>query len=426
MAQITVPSIDNNICTGWTEQQIDLYNKLPFYLVKMQLYYMKTWSVWPKLVGKIKWQPNMGTTMRRVSKEPSPHLRQFAFPNAICDAPLKDVMDVRERTVDASVNWHQFESLIMNYCPDFRDFMTDHVMRTAKDINEKQIRYNDVFIRGNIFHQSPYVFLPNKVNGELVTAPMGNGNTAGTSGKTTAFLQANLPLIGNPGNLSVNAINLCMNIMETDFRMLPFSGSQMNEDAPPDGKYVLVISGEAYNQFIYDPWVLANKNIQLDVVKETFKGDLFGRITCKLEDMPIRIKADGTFPAPEVRELNPDAFNYGESVPNPDYVNAPYEVAFMVSGMKGYSAIEVGAPPKEFAGRGMPEGFGKMFWNGEQEITKNLILPCNDADGNRQYDTNKYGRYLQIISAMTFGIVGEQKRSIIPIIFKRWRGAHNS
>ena len=423
MAQITLPAADANLCSGWSEQDRNLYNKLPFYLVKGQIEHFKTWSIWPKLVNKIKWQQNMGDTMRRVMQEPSPHIRQFAFPARIGTTPKKDIIDVRERTVDAFVHEQYFESPIFNFLPSFQDFL-DNIDNNLTDIAEKQSRFNDIFIRGHIFHQSPNVFLPNKAGGELVAAPMGDGNAAGTSGKTTAFLQANLPLIGNPGNLSLNAINLAVNVMETDLRIPALMGRQ-SEQAGAQGMYCLVLSGEAYNQFIYDPWVLANKNIDLDVVKEGWKGNLFGRVTCKLEDLPIRIKADGTFPAPEVRELGDTAFNKGESVPNPEYVNAPYEVAFLVGYGKGYSAIEVGPPPAKFAGGKMPKGWGKMFWNGEIEMTKNILIPCLDDHGNTVWEPNKYGRYLQLISSMTCGIVGEQKRSIIPIIFKRWRGATN-
>lgn len=436
MAQIVLPTIDSPACTGWSEQDRDLYNKLPFYLVKMQLEYLKTWSVWPKLVGKVKWQPNMGDTMRAVSKEPSPHLRQVAFPNRICSTPKKDIMQVRERTVDALTYRQRFESPIMNFCPSFQDFLTDHVMRTSQDINEKISRFNDVYIRSNIFQQSPYVFWPNRENGELKVAPYDSEptstydyankrTTVGGDGKTTAWLQAQLVNIGNPGNLSLNAINLAVMCMQTDMRILPFKGTGTpgGDNAPLNAYYVLVLSGEAYGQFIYDPWLLRNKNIELDVVKEGFKGSLFGMVTCKLEDLPMRISADGTLPDPETVELNPAAFNYGESVPSAAYLAAPYEVAFLVGQGDGYKAIEIGPPPKDFAGNGMPKGFGNMFWNAETIITKNILVPCQDADGNMVWDTNKYGEQLQIIAQGVFGIVGEQKRSIIPIIFKRWRGA---
>jgi hypothetical protein len=444
MANTVVPNINASICSQWTQQDINLYNTLPFYLVKMQLKYFKNFSIWPDFCGKVKWQPNMGPIMRQVSKEPSPNIRQFAFPNAVCSVPLKDIMDVRERTVDAQVLRHRFESMVLNFCPSFRDFLKDHVDRTNMDIVEKIARFHNVFIRGNVYVQSPYVMLPNRADGkaELTTAPTDiptdtfdsvNQRTTFTANATPVngakdmnWMQAQFPLIGNPGNLSLNTVNLSLNIMETDLRIPPFfgDGQPQGDNAPLSGKYVLVTSGEAYNQFIYDPFFLSYKALNLDMITAPFKGSLFGRITCRLEDLPIRISLDGSFPTPEVRELNPNAFNYGESVPNPNYTSAPYEVAFLVGyGDGAYDTIEVGPPPKDFAGNGMPKGFGNMFWNAETIITKNLLTTCLDSNGNTVVDTNKYGEFLQIIAQGTFGIVGKQKRGILPIIFKRWRGA---
>jgi hypothetical protein len=444
MATITVPNINASICSQWTQQDINLYNTLPFYLVKMQLKYFKNFSVWPEFCGKVKWQPNMGPIMRQVSKEPSPNIRQFAFPNAVCSVPLKDIMDVRERTVDAQVLRHRFESMVLNFCPSFRDFLKDHVDRTNMDIVEKIARFQNVFIRGNVYAQSPYVMLANRNDGkaELTTAPTdiptdtfdslnqrvtfsANANPV-NGAKDSNWMQAQFPLIGNPGNLSLNTLNLALNIMETDLRIPPFfgTGQPQGDNSPLSGKYVLITSGEAYNQFIYDPFFLSYKALNLDMITDMFKGSLFGRITCRLEDLPIRISTDGSFSTPEVRELNPNAFNYGESVPNPAYTSAAYEVAFLVGyGDGAYDTIEVGPPPKDFAGNGMPKGFGNMFWNAETIITKNLLTTCLDSSGNTVVDTNKYGEFLQIIAQGTFGIVGKQKRGIMPIIFKRWRGA---
>lgn len=427
----TLPALDAQICSGWTEQQINLYNALPFYFAKVQVDMKQTWPTWSKLVGKIRWQPNMGPTMRTVRKEPSPHLRQFFTPNEMATLPRKDVIDVRELTVDVQVYRHRFESPVINFLPSFRDFLRDHVDFHVKDITEKQLRADDIYIRGRVFHESPFVFLPDRAAGELVSAPIGVPNNSGggtgfqasTVAKTTDWLQIRIAEIGNPGNLSFNAINLALTILENDIRVPYYSGSQLpKEDQGLAGKYCLVLSGEAWNQFIYDPWMLANKPIDLDVVHNGWKGSIFGRITAKLEDLPLRIAADGTFPNPQLREGNPDSYNIGESVNNPTYNNAPFEVAFLV-GSQGYDAIEVGPPPAPFAESGMPEGFGKMFWNGEVQLTKNILVECLDESGNRVYDTNNYGEYLKLISQVTYGALPRQRRSVLPIIYKRKRGA---
>lgn len=426
-----IPSIDNNVCSGWTEQQITLFNRLDFYFAKMQVEQKKTYPTFSKLVGKINWTPNQGSTMKAVRKESSPHIRQFAFPNAITSVPTKDVIDVREVTTSVEVYKHRFETPTMSFIPSFRDFMTDHVDFHAKDIAEKQSRYNDIFIRGRMFHESPHVFFPNRASFELVSSPIAVGNNAAgsytyegsTTGKSVSWLQARLAEIGNPGNLSLCAVNLALTIMENDLRIPAFMGNSLpKDDQGLADKYCLVLSGEAWNQFTFDPWMLANKPLNLDVVHNGFKGSLWGRITCKIEDLPIRISADGTFPVPQLRVADEASqYNAGETVNNPAYNNAPYEVAFLV-GAKGYDAIEVGPPPAAFAKNGMPAGFGKMFWNGEIEITKNILLECVDTTGAVKYALNQYGEYLQLISQTTYGVLPRQRRSVVPIIFKRRRG----
>lgn len=433
MPLASVPAIDANICSGWTEANVNLYNRLPFYLAKMQVERRKVWSTWSKFLGKKRWSPNMGDTMRSVQKEPSPHLRQFANPQLITAAPKKDVVNIYERKVDEQVYRHRFESLVLNFLPDFRDFLNDGVKANSTDVMEKLERFEDIFYRGRVWYYSPYVWVVDRAAGPLVPAPQAIGTEAfaaatqvttitGANVKNSAWVTAMIPQLGQAGYLSLTTLNTLCTVADNDIGMPPFTGNALpKEDAGLSEKYCLVTSSEAWDQFMYDPFLLNNKNCALDIVLEKFKGSLFGKVTCMIENKPIRFKADGTLAAPETRELNPDAENYGETIPNPDYydlVQSPYEVAFFI-GSQGYEVIEVGPPPSAFASNGMPNGFGKMVWNGEVFLTKNVSVPCPTDDNPYAVETNKYGEYLQVCCQSTFGILGKQKRNIIPILFKR-------
>lgn len=424
MPVVTMPAIDADICSGWTQEQINLFNSLPFYFAKMQVERRKHWTIYNKFCGKRRWEPNKGDIMRLVRKEPSPHIRQFAMPKTLVGTPKRDIMDVREVTADVQLYRHRFESPVLNYVPDFRDFMTDHVDAHGNDIMEKIERFEDIYLRSNIYHQSPYVLIchPNDVELVAANAWAGTGTfVEGADGKSAAWLMAQIPNIN--GSLSLLALNKAITIMENDLRVPAFKGNNMPKDGEGlQDKYALVHDSESFNQFTFDPYLQANKNCNLDVVNATFKGDLFGRMTCKIEDLPLRFKADATFPEPEMRVGA--GLNVGESVGNDEYnlpANSPFGCGF-IFGAQGYDAVEVGPPPPKFASDNPPDNFAAMKWNAEVRLTKKFLIECVGDDGIVRYEMNTYGENLKYISQAAFGIGGKQRRNAVPIFWLRKRG----
>ena len=189
------------------------------------------------------------------------------------------------------------------------------------------------------------------------------------------------------------------------------------------GKYCLIHGQEVWDAFTdTGSFLLANRPLNLDIVTGPFKGSLWGQWTSMQERFELRIAADGTMPAPESIEINPDAYNYGETIMNPLYVQAPWAVAFGV-GAEAYKSITVGPPPDLFAGKSFSiEQFNGMDWNGKIHITRDVHIPTFDQSGTTiVLDTNKRGEYLQLISDIVLGIMPVRPRNIIPIIYKRQR-----
>ena len=423
-----LPSIDQNVCGQWTEQQVNAYNKLPVWMMVGTTNYRKYWPFWEKLLGKIPWKPNVGDTLTRVAAEPTPIMRQQAFPNLLSLDPTVDVINYRERTSSAQLRMQDFISPTFNFLPEFQDFMK-HVDITRENIDSQVVAFEDIFYRTSIWHNSPYVWL---ANAGLVAAPTGVGNAAGTAAKTNAWIQAQLAAVGNPGYLSFETIFKALSAFESQVGATPYSGTGMpgKDSNPLDQKFCLALSGESWNQLVDDPWLKENRPINMNVVTETFKGDLFGRVTCKLEKNPFRMAADAnfspTFHAPEVTEENPTSNNFGGTMPNPSYADpaiSQYEVAYLIGG-KSYDAITVGAPPSAFTKD--PSSIIKMNWNGKAYVNGNILVQCKDQNGVTQVDTNSWGRKLRLQASLSLGISAMNPKCIMPIVFKRRIGVNNA
>lgn len=419
-------SLDLPRCTNlWSEQQRTLFYQLPIYMTKLQVDTIQWNARHTKLLKPVKWQANMGNTMQGVRKVKSPILRSQAAPNPITSAPKRDVIEVRETQEQAILFRQNFESQLMQFIPSFADFLTDHVDATTKDIAEKVQVYQELFVRTAMFDACPRIWLCGKAQ-ELTEVPGWTSPWNGTLTKTAAVMQALLAQVSKP--MTLRAVSKLNTVMYSDLRISPFTGNSTGDGSDGSAlkhKYCLVMGTELWDGWVHDPFLQGNRAIDLDIITDGFQGSLFGRFTSMFEQYELRFKADGTAPAPELVEENPARYNVGEPLPNPDWVNAPFGVMWAY-GNEGYKSIQVGPPPRDFAGGGMTmDKFNGMDWNGKVSMTRNVLVPCLDAQNNVTYDTNKRGEYLQILADLAMGILPVQRRNVIPIIYARQRVATN-
>lgn len=418
----------------WTIEDVNRYQKLDFYIANLSAKYFPKWKTYSKFTKQQKWQQNMGNTMRGVAVEPSPIGRQMFFPNAITTTPKKDVFAQLERKEEAIVRRHYAESRQFSFLPSFTDFRRDQIPSAMTDITQQIACSEDFFIRSFLFHRAPFVYLCGRVNragtpftepGALIAAPSGDGSDDGSTGKTTAFLQACIAELSNGGRntLGFKSFNQLLNISRFDLQLPAFEG--MNNASPADnealkGNYLAVGSGEVYSNLTFDDHVVSYKNAQMDLIHSEFSGKILGSTLFRPERFPLHIAADGTFPAPQTYESNPNAYNYGETIPNPAYVNAPVGVMFWLA-YEAAKTLDVGPAPSDFVGGKMDASrFNKLAWNGEVKITDNVLVNLG-TQAAPVLDTNKHGEVVQLISAANYGAVSINRRHCIPVLYQRWR-----
>lgn len=410
----------------WTEVERTLYNQLPIYMAERQVEYIQMYDKWGKLLRPQKWSPNMGNIMKGVNKVKSPVLRGQFLPNVITTMPRKDVVEVRETGEQVQLYRHDLDSNIFQFLPSFQDFLTNHVDAHEEDMTEKGMVLKDLFYRTAIFHGSPVVYICGATPG-LVSAPYWKSPNIALS-KTQAWIQSIIPQVIAP--LTLEHTKRLGTIMYTDLAVQPYTGKVLPDGTDGSGlkqKYCLMTSTEVWDSFTdTGTYLLANKKLDLDIVTGPFTGSLFSRWTSMFERFEMRIAEDGTIPAPETTQENPDEYNFGEPVPNPIWVNAPIGVAFGI-GYEPYKAINVGAPPSLFAnggGGGMTMAkFNGMDWSGKITHTRNVLVNSLDQSGAVVLDTNKRGEYLQLVSDLAMGILPNQRRAVVPILYLRTRQA---
>lgn len=418
---MTLPSIDQEICQSWTQTDVDQYNSLPYYLVKETSDFRKDWSVFGNLLDNIKWQQNMGDTLRAVMTERTPVLRQTAAPSLLSARPLVDVPFVRERIAETKPRWQDFQSVHFPFYPDFTDFLS-HVQDSVRDMNRMVSIFEESYYKTYMFNQSPYVYLAGV---GLAEAPVSDVDNAST-GKSAAWLSAQaVALAGAAGGglLSYPEIMNALNKFTQICGGTPFEGSGLpgKDSTALQGSYCLITSDENFNWWTADPYVLNNRPIQMNVVNEKFYGDPFGRFKVRLEAYPRRYRATGadftmSTEAPETTEMNNLRPDYQRTKPNPLYAdpaNSQYAVSWLIGG-KAYKKINVGPPPGDWT-----KVNPAMNWNGKAYLTKDFLIPCVDANDNTVYETNNRGRWLRAQASVTCGMLGLNTFNVLPIIHKR-------
>jgi hypothetical protein len=403
-------------------EDVDKYNKMPFWLALQESKLFPQWQIFNQLYGKLSWKPNMGTQLKTVQAEPTPLGQQTFFPNELTSLPNKNLVETFEVTETATLKWHDFDSKIFHFLPSFQDFRENQVDFVHTDLIRNIALSNDIFLRTFMLQKARniYVVGSKAADGALTPAPYVAGDTLSQAvvdaqGKNAAFWAAQIQNIGVAG-LTLAAVDHAVNVFRDDIAAPFFEGTV---NTPKDnelikGKYLLVGSSEAYQQFKWDKDMAAMKSINLNIVNDGFRGSLFDEVTYKTERYPIRLKADGSMPVPELMDANTK-----RTRPNPDYVKAPYEVAWLL-GDEAIKAIKVGPPPRAFASAKMSsEKFYQMRWNGEVYLHDQVLVTY--ADNSIQL--NHRGRFLQLSGCAVLGAVVRNGFNMMPILFQRKRVA---
>lgn len=407
---------------NWDQQEIGIYNKLPYFLAKQQVKLMPWFSTWTKLLGKQPWTQKSGTVLKGVRKNKSPILRSQFLPNTLQVAAKRDRVELTESTQSAQLYHHKVESNLITFHEDFQAFL-DNAEELNRDITEKMTIIPELFYRTAIFHGSPKVMACGGIGSNTIIDS--NHWLAENIALSKSANELNRICSNVTQPLTLTNLHLATQIMMNDLGATPYQGGLLADGS--DGsflahKYCLICDNELWQNWIYDDYLQSNRELNLDIVTSGFRGSLFGCVTSKIERFGLRIAADGSMPAPESVELTAAAQNAGDVIMNPAYVTAPYGVAFLLGDSGGYKAIKPGPPPAPFSKGGMDMSeFQALDWNGKVRFTRNVLTLNVDESNNPTYDTNKYGEYGQFIAQLTMGIIPERRYHVLPIVYMRTR-----
>ena len=424
----------------WGVQDVERFNRLPFWLAKQQVGMFPYWSRWADIFPKRNWQPNMGDVLQGVVQEYSPKTSQIAKPNFLTSTALKTVVSHFERTNQGRLYWQKFESPLFHWLPSFRDFAKNQIGFANEDITRQISMFNDDFVRWQALQLAPAVYVVGQASPYQTGVPVGPpGEGTLTDPKDANFFATIASQVGPAGYLDFKNIVAVRSVARHVAGILPWDGapSAPKENAIMRGKYVLMGEGGLYEALSFDTHVLNTRPLEMDLLHKEWSGVISENILFREERYPLRFDATGAFVAPEIEQelpanatitsgsstvTNPGgASRRVEVIPNPAYVNAPFGIAWFL-GHEPLETLEVGPPPSEFANAKVdPTKLARLQWNGEVRLTDNILVGYGGASGidMQSVDTNKYGEFLQLISAVTFGAIPKKMRNCIPVIYRR-------
>ena len=484
-SSVTAASLVNQAASAGDATAANGFKQLSFYLAKNEVALYPKWNIYDQLFGSIKWQPNMGSVLTGTTPTPSPVLRTVFMPEVLTAYPKKDQFTVGERTEDASLGMHRFESNRFRFLSNFESFWRDHLSYAQSDIVRQIQNTNNIFIRTLMYYQAPDAYvvgqgLSSQIahSGSIKKTSLAqsdirtieNGlDTAGAT--TTAIAQSSGDQFrqdctdgsaggSDDGDVPAGPITLkeifkAMLVLQEDIQAPTFDRlhNVPKTSEMVKGKYVLICSTEAWASLLWDDSLRSTSSAttagdavtrtttlapaNLNLLQDGFAGDLFGKITAKFDPFPMRFNHNGTFVVPQKE-------SGGKVVPNPAYTaigdgdtgfdsdgsendagNASYEIAFLV-GADAFKSINIGPPPKEFASKNMnAKKFYSMKWNGEVTLTDQFLIPTGSGSAPLTdaagSELNTYGDYLKFISQAVIGGIAGDARYCLPIIYKRRR-----
>ena len=424
----------------WGVQDVERFSRMPFWMAKQTVEQLPYWTRWSGIFPKIKWQANMGDILQGVVQEYSPITQQIAKPNYITSTALKTVVSHFERTNQGRIYWQKFESPLFHWLPSFRDFAKNQIGFANSDITRQIGVYQDNFVRWQALQLAPAVYVVGQASPYTTGVPVGPpGEGVLADPKDAAFFQTMAANIGTAGYLDFKNIVNVRSIARFVAGLVPWDGapSAPSENKIMNGKWVLMGEGGLYESLSFDTHVLNTRPLEMDLLHKEWSGVISENSLVREERYPLRFDSTGTFVAPEIEQELPanatitsgssTVTNPGgaarriEVIPNPAYVNAPYGIAWFI-GNEPLETIDVGPPPSEFTSAKLDTTrLSKLNWNGEVRLTDNLLINYGGASGVSidNLDTNKYGEFLQLFAAVTFGVIPKKMRNIIPIIYRR-------